>query len=83
MFYYFLNYLSLSLKQTRWVPNWQRNGWFRADGQPVANRKELELLNNVIDNSGIDVSFEFVPGHAGHTGNVIADQLARNGANMH
>ena len=63
--------------------NWQRYGWVTADGRPVANRNELEQLNHEIDYSGIAVSFEFVRGHAGHTGNMMADQLARNGANMH
>jgi len=69
--------------QTRWVRNWQRYGWYTAEGRPVANRFELEKLDQVIGCSGLNVSFEFVRGHSGHTGNLMADALARDGANMH
>ncbi len=63
--------------------NWQRYGWYTAEGRPVANRFELEKLDDVIEFSGLNVSFEFVRGHSGHTGNSMADLLARVGANIH
>lgn len=29
---------------TEWMPKWERNGWLRADGKKVQNRRELTRL---------------------------------------
>ena len=38
---------------TKWVQGWMNNGWRTANGEPVVNRPELELLLNASDGMNI------------------------------
>jgi ribonuclease HI len=62
---------------TKWIPNWQRNGWKTAARKPVKNddlwRRLVEAMRPH------DVSWVWVKGHAGDPGNERADALARRG----
>ena len=60
---------------TRWMPNWKRKGWRKADGKPVLNIELLQSLDRALH--GRSVSFEWVKGHAGHPLNEAADARAR------
>lgn len=68
---------------TKWSKSWEKNGWVTSTGSPVLNRDLIEPIKSSISNlrsDGIDVSFSYVKGHAGHEGNTAADELARKGA---
>lgn len=60
--------------QKGWAKKWRSRGWQKSDGQPVLNidlwRELLDLLE------GIDVSFNWVKGHAGNELNERCDRLA-------
>ena len=62
---------------TKWIPNWQRNGWKTAAKKPVKNddlwRRLVEAMRPH------DVRWVWVKGHAGDPGNERADALARRG----
>lgn len=60
---------------TKWMPNWKRKGWRKADGSPVLNRELLERLDRAVQ--GRRYTFEWVKGHAGHELNEAADVRAR------
>jgi len=66
--------------KNEWMPGWEANGWRTSSGAPVKNQAEFSALNREIRNSGMDVKFSHVPGHAGNPGNEAADRLARSGA---
>ncbi|MFI4989039.1 MAG: ribonuclease HI [Alphaproteobacteria bacterium] len=62
---------------TGWIARWKQNGWRTAEKKPVKNsdlwqRLEAACLHH-------DVAWIWVKGHAGHTGNERADELARQG----
>lgn len=60
---------------TKWMPNWKRRGWKKADGKPVLN---VDLLRQIDDALvGRSYTFEWVKGHAGHWLNEAADERAR------
>jgi ribonuclease HI len=63
---------------TKWIPGWKRRGWRKADGQPVLNIDLLKELDKEL--TGRVVEFEWVKGHAGHSLNERADDLARAAA---
>ncbi|MGA4509032.1 RNase H family protein [Propionibacteriaceae bacterium G1746] len=63
---------------SKWMPNWKRKGWRKADGKPVLNVELLKQLDAAM--TGRDVTFEWVKGHAGHEMNEKADDLARAAA---
>ncbi|TGZ60913.1 hypothetical protein CRM22_008236 [Opisthorchis felineus] len=65
---------------TEWGPVWEKNGWKLYDGKPVKLRKPVERLLRVIRESGVNVSWRYVPGHSGVEGNEAADRLANMGA---
>lgn len=59
---------------TRWIHNWQRNGWRTADKKPVKN---AELWQELLDAAAPHrVRWHWIKGHAGHAENERADQLA-------
>ena len=63
---------------TKWLPNWKRRGWKKADGKPVLN---VELLKDLdAELTGRRITFEWVKGHAGHELNEAADARARAAA---
>ena len=70
------NYLRQGI--TEWIYKWKKNDWLTSSKKPVANRElwiELDKLN-----SGMNVNWYWVKGHAGDPGNEKADELANKGA---
>lgn len=68
---------------TSWCINWRRNGWKTATGKAVENRDLVEnILSKIEERKGskVQTKFEWIKGHANHSGNVEADKLAVNGA---
>ncbi|MDO4575679.1 MAG: ribonuclease HI [Planctomycetia bacterium] len=58
----------------RWIHGWKKKGWKLANGSPVKNIdlwQELDRLAQIHQ-----LSFTYVPGHAGHPENERCDQLA-------
>jgi ribonuclease HI len=62
---------------TKWIPNWQRNGWKTAAKKPVKNDDLWRRLTEAIRPHHVD--WVWVKGHAGDPGNERADALARRG----
>ena len=62
---------------TKWIPNWQRNGWKTAAKKPVKNNDLWRRLTEALRPH--DVDWVWVKGHAGDPGNERADALARRG----
>ena len=59
---------------TRWIHNWQRNGWRTSSKQPVKNAELWqELLAASVPH---EVSWHWVKGHSGHEENDRVDALA-------
>ena len=59
---------------TRWVHNWQRNGWRTSDKKPVKN---AELWQELIEATAPHrVEWRWVKGHSGHPENDRVDALA-------
>ena len=59
---------------TKWLANWEKNGWRTAGKKPVKN-KELWLALSA-EVARHDVKWFWVKGHSGHPENERADQLA-------
>jgi len=57
-----------------WARGWRKRGWLKSDGNPAVNPDLWEKLLDLID--GLDISFHWVKGHAGHPLNERCDQLA-------
>lgn len=65
----------------KYFPRWQRNGFYKANGEPLANRRDFINLSNALNrNSHMDVIFKYVPAHSGNAFNEEADRLAKDGA---
>lgn len=62
---------------TKWIYGWKRNGWKTADKKPVKNVELWQRLDAAI--AVHDISWHWVKGHAGHSENERADELAREG----
>jgi ribonuclease HI len=62
---------------TKWLQNWQRNGWRTASKKPVKNADLWQALSEAVETHDID--WHWVKGHAGHPENERADELARAG----
>jgi ribonuclease HI len=62
---------------TKWLQNWQRNGWRTAAKKPVKNADLWQALSEAVETHDID--WHWVKGHAGHPENERADELARAG----
>lgn len=71
-----------------WAKKWESNGWLTVAGKPVANDDLIQdilyllrFINGKLEKRGFPpVKIEYVPGHAGHYGNVMADKYANLGA---
>lgn len=60
---------------TTWIHNWKKNGWRTSSKERVKNMEywlELDSLNN-----SLNVSWNWVKGHAGIKGNELCDSLVR------
>jgi ribonuclease HI len=62
---------------TKWIHGWKRNGWKTADKKPVKNVELWQRLDKAI--AAHNISWHWVKGHAGHSENERADELARAG----
>lgn len=66
---------------TKWLRNWQRNGWRTADKKPVKN---ADLWQQLVDAAAPHrIEWIWVKGHAGHPDNERADRLASDAALGH
>ena len=61
-----------------WLPNWQRNNWRKANGQPVSNRDLWDRMVTQLDKHTIQPVL--VKGHNGDPGNELADWYASRAA---
>lgn len=64
-----------------WLDNWRRNGWKKADKQPVENQDLWLKLLSLCE--GQEVEFVKVRGHADHEENNRCDALARGAIKEH
>ena len=62
---------------TRWMENWERNGWRTAAKKPVKNQDLWQALKAQVARH--EVNWHWVKGHSGHPGNELADMLANKG----
>jgi len=62
---------------SKWIHGWKRNGWKTADKKPVKNAELWQRLDEAARRH--KVSWHWIKGHAGHTENERADELAREG----
>jgi ribonuclease HI len=60
-----------------WIEGWKRNGWRTSAKQPVKNVELWQRLDAARQRH--EVHWHWVRGHAGHTENERADELAREG----
>ena len=66
---------------TKWVYNWQKNGWRTSKKEPVKNK---ELLEDIINLSKIhNIEWHWVKGHDGNLLNEECDQLAKHQIIIH
>jgi ribonuclease HI len=63
---------------TKWIQNWRRRGWVTAERKPVVNRDLWEDLDAVAQLHNI--KWSWTRGHASHSDNNRADELATNAA---
>lgn len=59
---------------TKWLANWEKNGWRTAGKKPVKNKDLWQALSAEVARH--NVQWFWVKGHSGHPGNERADQLA-------
>lgn len=67
---------------TSWIDRWKNNGWRTATGTTVANvphLKDLLVEMDVVNELGVNVTYEWVKGHSDFLGNICADALATRG----
>ncbi len=57
-----------------WARKWRLNGWLKSDKKPALNVDLWEELLNLI--AGLNITFNWVKGHAGNPLNERCDQLA-------
>lgn len=60
---------------TKWIHGWKKNGWKTAAKKPVKNEDLWRRLDEAAQRH--DIRWEWIKGHAGHTENERADELAR------
>jgi len=62
---------------TRWMENWERNGWRTAAKKPVKNQDLWQALKAQVARH--EVNWHWVKGHSGHPENELADMLVNKG----
>jgi len=68
---------------TKWLPGWKKKGWKKSDGKPVINKDlmmQLDELMTAAKESGRNITFQWIKGHAGHPLNEAADTRANAAA---
>jgi ribonuclease HI len=67
----------VSRGMTEWLPAWIRNNWRRGAGPGKPQVKNAELWQALVKAcEPHTVTFEYVPGHAGHPENEECDRMA-------
>lgn len=64
---------------TEWIDGWIKKGWKTSTKKDVLNRdlwEELLHEEKRLKNSGVTITWNYVPGHAGIQGNERADTIA-------
>jgi len=61
-----------------WARNWKKRNWIKSDGNPAINADLWALLLDL--QTGIDITFKWVKGHAGNPLNERCDVLANTTA---
>jgi ribonuclease HI len=59
---------------TKWIHNWKKRGWKKADKKAVKNADLWKRLDAITHQH--DVKWKWVKGHSGHPDNETVDQLA-------
>ena len=72
------NYLVQAFNE-HWIDNWKKNGWRTAAKKPVLNQDLWQKLDSL--NSSLNVTWNWVKGHAGIEYNEICDQLCQKEIN--
>ncbi len=67
---------------TEWIHGWKARGWRTAAKQPVKNVDLWQKLDAVVIQSGHEITWKWVKGHAGDPGNERADALANRGVEV-
>jgi len=57
-----------------WARGWRKRGWYKSNKEPALNSDLWGELLDLIE--GLDVTFKWVRGHAGHPQNERCDELA-------
>jgi ribonuclease HI len=65
---------------TRWADGWEKRGWTTREGEPVKNKKLIQVIRK---NLTPDISLHWLKGHAGNVFNEMADYLARRGRDIY
>lgn len=60
----------------KWIEGWYRNGWKKANKQPIENPDLIQSLYNYYTKDFQNCQIHRVPGHAGVLENELADALA-------
>ena len=60
---------------TQWIHSWKAKGWKTADKKPVKNQELWVQLDQL--NAALDVTWNWVKGHAGIEYNELCDQLCQ------
>ena len=67
---------------TEWIHGWKARGWRTASKAPVKNVELWQRLDALVQQSGHQIQWHWVKGHAGHPGNERADALANQGVDQ-
>ena len=67
---------------TEWLVGWKAKGWKTAAKQPVKNVDLWRQLDQLVAQSGHQIDWRWVKGHAGDPGNERADALANRGVEV-
>jgi len=60
---------------TEWIHGWKKKTWKNANKKPVANQDLWKQLDRLVQSHVVE--WKWVKGHAGHSENERADELAR------
>lgn len=66
---------------TKWISNWERNGWRTANNKAVKNIDLWKILFQQTTTTHNKIIWRWVKGHSGDYGNEVADHLANKSIN--
>jgi len=71
----------INCMKENWIDKWKKNNWRTADKKPVKNKEDVQQLENIMHESGIDVKWTRVTKDMKMSkGHVEAQRLAKEGA---